>query len=58
MGTGSAGKKMDCRRLIIDNSENGNMSDEALIENIMKSHRFKDGTVYILTKKGQLLRIK
>lgn len=55
---GSASKKPDCRRLIIDNSENDNMSDEELIGNIMKSHRFKNGIVYILNKKGQLLRIK
>lgn len=34
------------------------MSDEELIGNIMKSHRFKNGIVYILNKKGQLLRIK
>ena len=55
---GSASKKPDCRRLIIDNSENDNMSDEELIGNIMKSPRFKNGIVYILNKKGQLLRIK
>lgn len=55
---GSASKKPDCRRLIIDNSENGNMSDAQLVEHILKSHRFKDGTVYILTKESQLQRIR
>ena len=55
---GSASKKPDCRRLIIDNSENGNMSDAQLVEHILKSHRFKDGTIYILTKEAQLQRIR
>ncbi len=55
---GSASKKLDCLRLIIDNSENANMGDAKLIEYIMGSHRFKDGIVYIITKEGQLQRIK
>ncbi len=55
---GSAGKKMDCKRLIIDNSENPNMSDEQLIEFILKSQRFKDGIVYILSKESELRRTR
>ncbi len=55
---GSAGKKMDCKRLIIDNSENPNMSDEQLVEFILKSQRFKDGIVYILSKESELRRIR
>ncbi len=55
---GNAGKKMDCKRLIIDNSENPNMSDEQLIEFILKSQRFKDGIVYILSKESELRRTR
>lgn len=55
---GSAGKKADCIRLIIDNTENPNMSDAQLIEHIKASNRFKGGKVYILTKDEKLRRIK
>lgn len=55
---GSASKKADCTRLIIDNSENPNMTDEQLAEFIMRSHRFKQGIVYILSKESELERIK
>lgn len=55
---GSAAKKEDCKRLIIDNTENPNMSDDTLIEYIHQSNRFKRGMIYILDKKQSLLRIR
>lgn len=55
---GSASKKADCTRLIIDNSENLNMTDDQLVGFIMRSHRFKRGIVYILSKESELKRIK
>lgn len=54
----SASGKEDCLRLIIDNTENPNMTDEQLIGFINDSHRFKNGLVYILSKKDELIRIK
>lgn len=55
---GSASRKADCTRLIIDNTENRNMSDETLAGHIRRSNRFKTGTVYILTKEEKLIRIR
>ncbi|KAA8832602.1 hypothetical protein [Bifidobacterium tissieri] len=55
---GSAGKKPDAIRLIIDNTENPNMTDDQLKEFILQSHRFHRGTVYILTKEQEFIRIK
>lgn len=55
---GSASKKEDCKRLIIDNTENQNMSDDTLIEYIHQSNRFKRGMIYILDKEQSLLRIR
>lgn len=55
---GSASKKEDCKRLIIDNTENPNMSDDTLIEYIHQSNRFKRGMIYILDKEQSLLRIR
>ena len=55
---GSAAKKADCLRLIFDNTENPNMSDDQLVEYVAQSHRFKRGLVYILTKEEQFIRIK
>ena len=55
---GNASKKHDCTRLIIDNSENPNMSDEQLAEFILKSQRFKDGIVYIFNEESGLQRIR
>lgn len=55
---GSASKKEDCKRLIIDNTENPNMSDDTLIEYIHRSNRFKRGMIYILDKGQSLLRIR
>lgn len=55
---GSASKKEDCKRLIIDNTENQNMNDDTLIEYIHQSNRFKRGMIYILDKEQSLLRIR
>lgn len=55
---GSASQKADCARLIIDNTENPNMSDETLAGHIRRSNRFKTGIVYILTKEEKLVRIR
>ncbi len=55
---GSASKKSDCTRLVIDNTENPNMSDDQLVGYINDSNRFHDGKIYILTKEEKLRRIK
>ncbi|MBM6699914.1 hypothetical protein H7U32_06255 [Bifidobacterium pullorum subsp. saeculare] len=55
---GSASHKRDCTRLIIDNSESVNMSDEQLAEYVRRSRRFHDGMVYVLTKDQRLIRMK
>ena len=55
---GSASKKENCKRLIIDNTENACMSDEQLIEIIKTINRFKRGSVYILDHSENLIRIK
>lgn len=54
----SASKKADARRLIIDNTENPNMSDNELVKHIETINRFKRGMVYVLTKDQKFLRIK
>lgn len=51
----SASKKPDARRLIIDNTENPNMSDDELIKHIETINRFKRGMVYVLTKDKELV---
>lgn len=45
---GSAGKKADAKRLVIDNSESLVTTDGQLVEWILESHRFKHGAVYII----------
>ena len=55
---GSASHKRDCTRLIIDNSESVNLSDEQLAEYVERSRRFHDGMVYVLTKDQRLIRMK
>lgn len=54
----SASDKPDAVRMIIDNTENPNMTDDALIGFIKQSHRYNRGMVYALTKDNRLIRVK
>lgn len=55
---GNTSKKADATRLIFDNTESLYLTDEQLVEFINRSHRFRRGAVYVITKSGKLLRIK
>ena len=55
---GNASKKSDCTRLIIDNTESKNLTDDQLIEFVRESNRFHGGIIYVLTKDQSLRRIK
>lgn len=51
-------RKKGAVRVIFDNVENENLSDEALKNFIQRSRRFKHGSVYMLTKEEELIKIR
>lgn len=51
-------KKLNATSVVFDNSENECLSDEKLMEYIRRSQAFEYGDVYILTREGDLMRIK
>ena len=51
-------KKRDAVRVVLDNSQNRDMSDAELAGYIRRSPAFKRGTVYIIDVDGMLVRIR
>lgn len=54
----NASKKKNAKALYFDNSENDHLSDDDLIGYIVKSRRFKRGSIYVLTKDESLVKIR
>lgn len=54
----NASKKKNAKALYFDNSENDHLSDDDLIGHIVKSRRFKRGSIYVLTKDESLVKIR
>lgn len=54
----NASKKLNATSVVFDNSENECLSDEKLMEYVRRSQAFGYGSVYMLTCKDELVRIK
>ncbi|MGO5363210.1 MULTISPECIES: hypothetical protein [unclassified Bifidobacterium] len=51
-------KKHDAVRVVFDNSQNDDMSDDELIGYLRRSQAFKNGSVYIIDSESALVRIR
>lgn len=54
----NASKKRNVIALYFDNVENDALSDEKLIEFILESRRFSNGSIYVLTKNEELIKVR
>lgn len=54
----NASKKLNATSVVFDNSENVCLPDEKLAEYVKRSQAFGQGSVYMLTREDELVRIK